>query len=147
MYETLFKEAQTFKRQIVGVDEIKKDRDQRVTALRAEINQIQSQLDNLTSEHAALKVHSKSMGEEYLRLNDDYKTVTRNLNMSNDVRQQAEDSLIEMQKQYRSIKEAYHERDEMLKTYKRKYEEEQKKLTEIERKADTLEIEKKSLEK
>jgi uncharacterized protein Yka (UPF0111/DUF47 family) len=67
--------------------------------------------------------------------------------MSNDVRQQAEDSLIEMQKQYRSIKEAYHERDEMLKTYKRKYEEEQKKLTEIERKADTLEIEKKSLEK
>ncbi len=87
------------------------------------------------------------MGEEYLRLNDDYKTVTRNLNMSNDVRQQAEDSLIEMQKQYRSIKEAYHERDEMMKTYKRKYEEEQKKLTEIERKADTLEIEKKSLEK
>ncbi len=40
MYETLFKEAQTFKRQIVGVDEIKKDRDQRVTALRTEINQI-----------------------------------------------------------------------------------------------------------
>lgn len=27
MYEGLFKEAQTFKRQIVGVEEIKKDRD------------------------------------------------------------------------------------------------------------------------
>ena len=35
----------------------------------------------------------------------------------------------------------------MLKTYKRKFVEEQKKLSEIERKADTLEIEKKSLEK
>jgi len=35
----------------------------------------------------------------------------------------------------------------MLTNYKRKYDEEQRKLTEIERKADTLEIEKKSLEK
>ena len=35
----------------------------------------------------------------------------------------------------------------MLKVYKRKFDEEQKKLAEIERKADTLEIEKKSLEK
>ena len=38
MYEKLFKEAQTFKRQIVGVDEIKKDRDERVAALRTEID-------------------------------------------------------------------------------------------------------------
>ena len=35
----------------------------------------------------------------------------------------------------------------MLIIYKRKFEEEQNKLTQIERKADTLEIEKKSLEK
>ena len=38
MYEALFKEAQTFKRQIVGVEEIKKDRDQRVKSLRLEID-------------------------------------------------------------------------------------------------------------
>lgn len=57
------------------------------------------------------------------------------------------DNLTELQNQYRAIKDAFNDRDEMLKTYKRKYEEEQKKLTEIERKADTLEIEKKSLEK
>ena len=40
MYEALFKEAQTFKRQIVGVDEIKKDRDERVAGLRMEIDQL-----------------------------------------------------------------------------------------------------------
>ena len=67
--------------------------------------------------------------------------------MSNDVREQAEDNLSELQKQYRSIKEAFTDRDELLKTYKYKFEEEQKKLTEIERKADQLEIEKKSNEK
>ena len=37
-YEKLFKEAQTFKKQIVGVEEIKKDRDARVNSLRTEID-------------------------------------------------------------------------------------------------------------
>ena len=31
MYENLFKEAQNYKREMVGVDEIKKDRDHRVS--------------------------------------------------------------------------------------------------------------------
>ena len=61
MYERLFKEAQTFKRQIVGVEEIKKDRDERVGNLRNEIDQIQGQLDKLTTEHAALRVRAKSI--------------------------------------------------------------------------------------
>ena len=87
------------------------------------------------------------MSEEYHRLSEDYKKLQINLNMSNDVREQAEDNLSELQKQYRSIKEAFTDRDELLKTYKYKFEEEQKKLTEIERKADQLEIEKKSNEK
>lgn len=101
----------------------------------------------MTSEHAALKVNSKSINDDYLRLNDGYKTLNNTLTLSNKVRQQAEDNLLEVQKQYRAIKDAYTEKDAMLTTYKKKYEEEQKKLTEIERKADTLEIEKKSLEK
>lgn len=85
-YEKLFKEAQTFKKQIVGVEEIKKDRDARVNSLRTEIDALQVQLDRLTSEHAALKVHSKSINEEYVRLIEDYKKLNENLNMSNDVR-------------------------------------------------------------
>ena len=147
MYEVLFKEAQTFKRQIVGVDEIKKDRDQRVNALRLEIDQLQGQLDKLTTEHASLKVHSRSISEEYSRLSDDYKKLQQNLNLSDEIREKAEMSLDELQKQYNAIKEAFQDKDELLKTYKLKFEEEQKKLTEIERRADKIEIEKKSGEK
>jgi len=87
MYETLFKEAQTFKRQIVGVDEIKKDRDERVKALRLEIDTLQGQLDKMTSEFAASKVHAKSINEDFVRLNDTYKTLYMNLKLSNRVRQ------------------------------------------------------------
>ena len=49
--------------------------------------------------------------------------------------------------QIRLLQEAYSERDELVKTYKRKYDEEQDKMTRMERRADTLEIEKGSLEK
>lgn len=45
------------------------------------------------------------------------------------------------------LQEAYNERDELVKTYKRKFDEEQDKLTKSERRADALEIEKGSLEK
>ena len=78
---------------------------------------------------------------------EDYKKLNENLNLSNDVRQRAEDSLVDLQKQYRSVKEAFQDRDAQLNIYKEKFESEQKKLTEIERAKDTLEIEKKSLEK
>ena len=55
--------------------------------------------------------------------------------------------MVDLQKQYRSVKEAFQDRDAQLQIYKEKFESEQKKLTEIERAKDTLEIEKKSLEK
>ena len=67
--------------------------------------------------------------------------------MSNNERQEALDSLSELQMQIRLLQEAYSERDELVKTYKRKYDEEQDKLTKLERRADALEIEKGSLEK
>ena len=47
-----------------------------------------------------------------------------NLNMSNKMREIATENLQELQKQYKEVKEAFNERDELLKTYKRKYEEE-----------------------
>ena len=82
-----------------------------------------------------------------MRLRASHKTIEANLHLANDVRDQADKSLQELQRQYRTIKEAYLDKEEMLNTYKRKFEEEQNKLTQIEAKADTLEIEKKSLEK
>ncbi len=38
MYEKLYREAQTYKRDIVGVEEIKKDRDERIENFRSEID-------------------------------------------------------------------------------------------------------------
>ena len=118
-----------------------------MNSLRKEVEQLQAQLDQLTSEHASLKVHSKTLNDDNVRLRASHKTIEDNLHFANEVREQAQISLTELQRQYKTIKEAFLDKEELLNNYKRKFEEEQNKLNEIERKADTLEIEKKSLEK
>lgn len=50
-----------------------------MNALRAEIEQLQAQLDRLTSEHAALKVHTKSIEEAYARLKERHSELEANL--------------------------------------------------------------------
>jgi len=52
-----------------------------------------------------------------------------------------------MQRQYNQVKDAFIDRDKMMSNFKKKYEEESKKLIEQERINDALEIKKKSLEK
>lgn len=91
MYENLFKEAQIFKRQVVGIDEVKKDRDTRISSLRQEIDELTGKLDNTESNLAALRVQHKSLQEEHTRLNEDYAVLGKNLHLSNEVRQQAEE--------------------------------------------------------
>ena len=98
-------------------------------------------------EHAALKVSNKSTTEENQRLLQEQRDNNATLKISNEVRQKAEDNLIALQQQYRSVKDAFSDRESTLAIFRKKFDEEQKKLTQIERKADTLEIEKKSLEK
>jgi hypothetical protein len=39
-YEEIFKECEHFKRQIVGIDELRKDRDERLEQLRKEIEEL-----------------------------------------------------------------------------------------------------------
>ena len=80
-------------------------------------------------------------------MNEDYAVLGKNLHLSNEVRQQAEEQLVNLQKQYRSVKEAFTERDLMMVNYRRKLEDESKKLVDCERKSDALEISKKALEK
>ena len=52
-----------------------------------------------------------------------------------------------METEYRKMKDSFTEKDALMKDYKRKFEDEMRKLHEAERKADVLDIEKKSVEK
>ena len=147
MYEKLFKEAQEYKRDVVSVDEIKKDRDQRVSVLRQEIDELTGKYDKVSADHAQLKVKHSSLMEEHTRLNEDYAALGKHLHSSNDERKRAIEDLAKLQKDYRVRHESFIEKDQLMNVYKKKFEDEEKKLTDCERRADQLEIQKKALEK
>ena len=132
---------------MVGVEELKKDRDQRLKLLRDEIEQITEKYEKLQSDHSNLTVQHRGLDDEYVRLKDDYRDQTKTLQTANDVCQNMEIQLNEITKQYRFMKDSYGEKEVLMNDYKRKFEDEMRKLNEAERKADVLEIEKKSVEK
>ena len=85
--------------------------------------------------------------EEHTRLNEDYAALGKHLHSSNDERKRAIEDLAKLQKDYRIINESFVEKDQLMNVYKKKFEDEEKKLTDCERRADQLEIQKKALEK
>jgi len=86
LYENLFKEAQVYKRKLVGIDEIKKDRDERIKVLRDEIEELSKKHEDLDKKHAIITVKHNALKDDHVRLNDDYQVLSKNLNLANKVR-------------------------------------------------------------
>lgn len=57
MNEDMFNEMQDYKMQLVGVHEIKKDRDDRIDRLRGELDALIRKYDGLEREHTTMKVN------------------------------------------------------------------------------------------
>jgi len=67
---------QDAKRQLIGIDEVKKDRDERIGKLRNEIQELQDNFDNLEQEHIALKVKNDQLVFDHDQLSKNYSEVT-----------------------------------------------------------------------
>lgn len=63
---------QDYKKQLVGIQEIKKDRDDRIEKLREDFHELNKNYENLDREHTALKVHHDHIFEEYEQLKMDF---------------------------------------------------------------------------
>ena len=114
MYDNLFKEAQTYKRQMVGVEEIKKDRDRRLEDLRQEIEALKVKYDKLNGEHAQLQIYFSNLKDEHGRLNDEYAGLSKHLKSSEEARKKIQDALNVIQKDYRIVKESLIEKDLLM---------------------------------
>lgn len=55
-FEDLFRESEAIKREVVSIDELKKDRDTRIDALRKEIDDLTAQNESVVKENGALLV-------------------------------------------------------------------------------------------
>lgn len=56
LHEKVFVEMQEYKKQIVGIQEIKKDRDDRIEKLREEYEELNKNWEKLDKEHTSLNI-------------------------------------------------------------------------------------------
>jgi regulator of replication initiation timing len=103
-FENLFKEVMVLKRQKIAVDEIKRDRDQRLKLCRDEIDYLENQVQTLEKEHAALQVNYDSTYAENIKMTAENKSMSENLTLANKVRNDSETKLTELTKQYNVLK-------------------------------------------
>lgn len=62
------KESATYKRDIVAIDEIKKDRDIRIKMLRDEIEKLTLQFQTLSKDNALLIVKHDTLDKDHIKL-------------------------------------------------------------------------------
>ena len=90
---------QEYKKQLVGIQEIKKDRDDRIEKLREEFETVSKHFDKLDKEHTSLKVQFEHISEEHENLKMDFESVSEKLKISNKVRNEKEEALNDKIKQ------------------------------------------------
>ena len=95
-------------------------------------------------EHSALQIMFKTQKEENARISDNLKNTSSTLKLSDQMCKKLEYNLSVLDEKYKALLEAYAERDELYKSFKIQFEHSQSKIIEIERTAETLEIEKNS---
>ena len=145
--EDMFNEMQDYKMQLVGVQEIKKDRDDRIDRLRAELDALTRKYDILEREHTSMKVNYQHIQDEHATLKADYDNVSEKLHLSNKVRNEKEELLADKTKQMHLLNENYTEKEATVERLKREIEKMHKRLSEMEMQNDQLDIKKKSAEK
>lgn len=86
---------QEYKKQLVGIQEIKKDRDDRIEKLREEFESISRSFEILDKENTSLKITYEHVFEEHESLKLDFDSVSEKLKVSNKVRNEKEEALNE----------------------------------------------------
>lgn len=105
--EEIFTEMQQYKMQLVGVSEIKRDRDDRLNKLRSELEIMTAKFDKLDMEHTSLSVNHDHISEEYGTLKVDYENISEKLRLSNKIRNEKEEQLNEKIKALLAMTESY----------------------------------------
>ena len=92
-YQELFDQLNSIQKEIVAVDELKRDRDERIGELREELDKISQLHDALLKNYSQLKVQHETVSTENESLRSDVKSMTDNMTLTNQIRQQKEEAL------------------------------------------------------
>ena len=147
MHEDVFAEMQEYKKQLVGVQEIKKDRDDRIEKLRDEFDALTKVHDALDKEHTGLRVNYEHVFEEWEMLKLEFESVSDKLKRSNKVRNEKEEVLNDKLLLIIQLQDTIKDKEYQLEKNRKEFDKFNKRLVEVERQNDQLEIKKKSVDK
>jgi chromosome segregation ATPase len=87
----------------VGIEELRRDRDERIDILRVEIDDLTKTNEVVSKENAQLLVRVQTVEEIHSKLEEDYQRLNEHLVLANKVKSSAEEQLLELQKQYLTL--------------------------------------------
>jgi len=78
---------------VIAIDEIKRDRNERINQLRSELDEISNKFDELAKNNSALTVKHQHLDDEFKALTLDYDKLKENLDQANNIRRSTEEEL------------------------------------------------------
>ena len=124
---------QEMKKQLVGIDEIKKDRDARIDRLRIELEQTCMKYDEAHRTLLEMEINYTQLKEDHGRLKQDHDDVCEKLRLANSERIQKEEAMNVKGKHIDQMEEQIKIKDKSLEKLKKEVDKLQKRLTEVER--------------
>ena len=78
-YQDLFDKLNAIQKDVVAIDEIKRDRDERLGQLRDELDKVTTDYDDLSKANSALSVQYMQTRDKLETMSEDYEKLSTNL--------------------------------------------------------------------
>ena len=140
-------EYQDSKREIIGFGEIQKEREERIQKLKRELTDIKVKYEELDLKHGTLSIQFDKVKEQYDVSKKDLDDAIEKLHVTNKVRHETEVKLNEEEDKNKILNDIIKEKEEQLNKRLAEIEDMDKKIIELERNNETLEIKKAGIER
>ena len=135
-YQELLEKHNLVQKDVVAINEIKRDRDERIASFREELDEIQSKYDELAKANSSLAVRHEHLTEKASKLETDYFDCSDKLTQANKMRQEKEEALDKKTKDYTLFTKQYQDSLQRVDRLKKEGEKTFQRLTEAEKECD-----------
>lgn len=141
------KEYQDIRKKMIGHDELAKEREERIEKLKSELEIIKAKFEKLDIEHGTLMITHAKVEGQYQEAAADLKDTTEKLHITNKVRHETEIKLGEEIEKCKGLQDVVKIKEETLNKRASEIEELDKKVIDLERLLEQVEIKKQGVER
>jgi len=138
---------QESKREIIGFNEVKREREERIDKLKTELRELKVAHEELDLKHGALKVNYEKASEQAATTKKDLDDVIEKLHITNKVRHETEVKLNDQLDRAKQLNQVIKDKEELLAKRAVEIDEQDKKIVELERQNEAIEIKKAGVER